>query len=391
MTFFRSRLFVVSVFLGGFLSGCAGTTSVNARHDPIYRAETHASTITANASNSRDGIRSIRINVVIGEMTACGRPLPSLIPCRTGASIRTRTCTFTGNPRSASCPFILTLGDRRLVTYDVEATSGRGSTSRTVPITYAGGASITHARLSFLGISFTIPWDVARPMWWHTSAPAGSASADHLDVGFYPDTDWPTYRGFTDAAQPIALAAHFNTATPFSQFYTVFRGGMFNLWAGPPGANAEGCSRSFGGFAQNVAGATDAEAIVHRNEFRDCAAIAMGGSGSVWAGAGDAAWVYTHESGHFIQGLGDEYCCDGGYFSISTPRNIFSSRAACTSAATAEGLATSLCVQIGTTGSWRMDDGRDSTMEDRTSNSDWRTASGRAVGNRLSDCFNGNC
>ena len=390
MNFFRSRLLVASAILGGLLSGCAGTTSVNARHDPLYRAETHASTITANASNSRDGISSIRINVVIGEMTACGGSMPSLIPCRTGATTQTRTCTF-ANPATATCTFILTLGARRLVTYDVEATSGRGSTSRTVSITYAGGASITQAELRFGPISFTIPWDVARPMWWHTSAPAGSGSPDHLDVGFYPDSDWPTYRGFTDAAQPIALGAHFTTATPFSQFYTVFRGGMFNLWAGPPGANAEGCSRSFSGFAQNVAGATDAEAIVHRNEFRDCAAIAMGGSGSVWSGAGDAPWVYTHESGHFIQGLGDEYCCDGGYAAVSTPRNIFNSQAACQSTASAVGLATSLCVQIGTTGAWRMDDGGDSTMEDRTSNSDWRTASGRAVSNRLSDCFNGNC
>jgi hypothetical protein len=48
-------------------------------------------------------------------------------------------------------------------------------------------------------------------------------------------------------------------------------------------------------------------------------------------------------------------------------------------------------VQIGTGGTWRNDDGQPTTMEDRTLSSDWRTMSGRALGNHLSRCLNGAC
>src|SRR3546814_13791507 len=85
-----------------------------------------------------------------------------------------------------------------------------------------------------------------------------------------------------------------------------------------------------------------------------------------------------HESGHFLHGLGSEYCCNGGYFSASIPRNIDSSQANCQSTATSIGVATSLCVQIGTTGSWRIDDGSAEIMVDGGNTAaDWRDAAAR--------------
>jgi hypothetical protein len=48
-------------------------------------------------------------------------------------------------------------------------------------------------------------------------------------------------------------------------------------------------------------------------------------------------------------------------------------------------------VQIGSSGTWRNDDGQATTMEDRQLGSDWRTLSGRAMGNLLSSCVNGTC
>ncbi|HEU4522351.1 MAG TPA: hypothetical protein VFT12_10130, partial [Thermoanaerobaculia bacterium] len=166
---------------------------------------------------------------------------------------------------------------------------------------------------------------------------------------------------------------------------------IFNIWAGPAGADAEGCSRTFGSPVAGVRAAFDGTAILHRNDFRDCASISMGGgSGSSQTNLGDASWVLLHEAGHFLFGLGDEYD-GGGNSAVSNPKNVFGSKAACESASTSNSLPTSQCAQIGTTGAWRNDDGQNTTMEDRITTSDWRTLSGKALGNHLSACVGGSC
>jgi len=389
-------LLVVAVT--ALLSGCA--TTINARHDPLYRATPHTTTITANARDTASGISQITIDVTIGEITACtelGGFIPSVVPCRRNAENFVQGCVFVGGPQNGSCTFTRSLPDRALVTYRTSITSVAGATASTRPITYAGGASLTQAEVNFGPLHFTMPWEVARPVWWNTDNPSGFGTpSDTIDVGFFPAADYNNnYAGFTNDMGTILLAAHFNTGSQtFAQNYTLWKG-LFNLWAGPPGANASGCTRSFGGLASNVASVTDGEAIVHSGDFRDCSAIALGGSGSVQGTLGDAAWVYTHESGHFLQGLGDEYCCDGGYAFVSNPGNVFGSQSACQTTASAIGIATSNCVEIASgtthTGKWRIDVGQLETMRDRDLGSDWRGASGRAVGNRVNACINGSC
>jgi hypothetical protein len=392
---------LIVVAVACLLGACAGTTRISAIHDPLYRAEAHSSTITATASNQEKKIAEIRIDVIDGEMTACTENggLPSVIPCRRNATFQARICQFPGNPASATCTWTRRLGDRRLITYDATARTASGTTSTTRTITYAAGASITQATFDvpFIG-SFTVNWDVARPVWWHTTFPSGNAAQDRIGVGFFPDPDFANYRAFTDVLQPLVLAAYFDTNAGFSQFYSFWRG-LFDLWAGPPGADAQLgpaggpiCTRTFGGFASNIAGVTDGEAILHTANFRDCASISLGGSGTVWTGIASPAFRFMHESGHFLHGLGDEYCCNGGYFSASIPRNIDSSQANCQSTATSIGVATSLCVQIGTTGSWRIDDGSAEIMVDGGNTAaDWRDAAARVLGNRVTNCNNGNC
>lgn len=397
----RAGRLIAPVFLLLFLWACAGTTRVTASHSPLYRAEPHLTTITATAENAQDGIATIQINVLLGEMSTCGGYLPSLIPCRTNAILTGFTCTF-ANVTPATCAFPFPVEDRALVTYNVEATGGAGDKVLSRSVTYAGGASLTQAQLGSQEIDFgpveivspgqTIPWEVARPIWWHTDQPGSLPSASHIDVGFFPDSDYPNYRDFTDAIDPIIRATHLNPATPFSRFYSTVHRDMFNLWAGPAGGDGEdGCVRSLSGAAATVGSALDGQAIMHSLPFRDCADIALGGLGTVEATNAGAAGLYIHESGHFLQGLGDEYCCDGGYFFLSTPGNVFPSLAACQSAADGVGLAQALCVQIGTTGQWHMDDGQPSIMAGGGVDADWRTASGRAVGNRFAACVTGNC
>jgi hypothetical protein len=379
------------------LAGCS-SLSLSALHDPLYRATAHTSTITATASDSKKGVAEIRIEAIEGELTACtegGTITPSVIPCRVGAIARVRVCTFPNTTTPVNCTMTLPLGDRRLVTYSTSARNGGTRTASTPAITYAAGAPLTEARIRlpfpFRDFTFTIPWETARPVWWHTDSPgAGSSLADKIDVGFFPDADFGTdYQAFTTGMQPIIRGAFFNTTDQFSKTYSFWKH-TFNFWAGPAGADGEGCSRSFSGAAATIVGVTDGDTILHRNPFRDCAAIALGGGGTTETTLSDAAWVFTHESGHFLHGLGDEYV-GGGNASVSDPPNIYSSQASCQSAAGTLSIDPSFCVQIGTSGKWRMDDGNATTMEDRTLSSDWRTASGIAIGRRVGKCASGNC
>jgi hypothetical protein len=291
-----------------------------------------------------------------------------------------------------TCALPLALGDRRLVTYTATAKNGAGSTSSTSPVTYAAGAPLTQAQINLpLFGSFTIAWETARPVVWHTGAPGGGGTpANTIDVGFFPDADFGTnYLAFTNGLQTIAKGAFFNTTDQFASDYTVWKN-LFNLWAGPAGADAQDCSRTIGGSAATVAGVTDGQAILHQNAFRDCADLALGGKGSTQTTLTDAAWVFVHESGHFLHGLGDEYV-GGGNASVSDPANIYSSESSCKTAASNLSISQSFCAQIGTTGKWRMDDGNATTMEDRVLSSDWRTASDVAISRRVAKCVNGSC
>lgn len=389
----RRRFCITSSLTLVALSGCVGP-NVTALHDPLYRASRHSSTITAIGTDTRNGINSITISATEGTITACNGLTPSLIPCRTGATSRSRTCFFAAQKSPATCTMTLNLGDRRLVTYTATARNAQGRTAATQAITYAGGAPLTQAAITIpiINISFNIPWETARPVWWHTSSAGGGSPRNKIDVGFFPDADWgANYQGFTGGMQTIARGAFFDGTDQFSSFYRVFKHN-FNLWAGPAGGNGEdGCVRSLGGAASTVSGAVDGKAIIHQNAFRDCADIALGGLGTTQSTLTDAAWVFTHESGHFLHGLGDEYD-GGGNGNVSDPPNTWNSQASCQSAAPGLGLQAAQCSQIGTTGWWRVDNGQNTTMEDRVLTSDWRTASGIAVSRRIvNKCGSGNC
>jgi len=388
MTPARLSLLVV---LAVVVSGC-GSLSLTAMHNPLYRASAHTSTITARATDTDKGVAEVRIDVTVGDLTACGGSglLPSLIPCRTNATTQARICTFANPKTPVDCALNLNLGDRRLVTYSTSARNGSGSSASTGAVTYAAGAPLTQVTVSTPFFTITLPWETARPVVWHTGSPSGSsAPADKIDVGFFPDDDITNYRTFTDSLQSVALGAFFSTANQFSKNYSVWTN-VYNLWAGPTGADGNGCTHTFSGGAGTISAVTDGDVILHQNAFRDCADIALGGGGTTQTTLSDASWVFTHESGHFLHGLGDEYV-GGGNSSVSDPPNIYNSQAACQTSATALSINTAFCTQIGTTGKWRMDDGNPTTMEDRVLTSDWRTASAIAIGRRMSKCASGAC
>lgn len=376
------------------LAGCAGVPRISAIHDPLYRAQDHTSTIDVRATETRDGVASIRIDGVIGELTACsGSPgvIPSIIPCRRAATTFSAVCTYANVKTQVSCALPIRSTARRLVTYSTTVRSARNRTASSGPVTYAAGAPLTQAPVNLGFTVLTIPWETARPILWRTDAPsAGTNRTDRIDLGLVPDADMPNYRAFTDDLQPMILPLFHADTNAYSGLTRAYRN-LFNIWAGPVGADGEGCTRTFAAPASTVRGVFDGTAILHRNAFRDCASISLGGgAGTTQTNLGDAPWVLLHEAGHFLFGLGDEYV-GGGNASVSQPQNVLASKANCESTSTSHSLPTSQCVQIGTSGTWRNDDGQDTTMEDRTLGSDWRTLSGRAMGALFAACSNGTC
>jgi hypothetical protein len=300
-------------------------------------------------------------------------------------------CTYPDVKTEVTCSLPISITPRRLVTYQSSARSAANKRASTNAVTYAGGAPLTEVEINFAFMKMKLPWETARPVIWRTDAPSSSVErGDRIDFGLVPDADMPTYRAFTDDMQPIMLNLFYTDTNSYSAWTRTWKN-IFNIWAGPTGGDGEGCTRTFGAPASTVRAAFDGTAILHQNAFRDCASISLGGgSGTAQTTLGDASWVLLHESGHFLYGLGDEYV-GGGNWSISTPKNVVSSKSDCESSSTADGLPTSQCVQIGTSGTWRNDDGQATTMEDRVLSSDWRTLSGKAMGNRLSACINGEC
>lgn len=372
--------------------GCAGTPRVSALHDPLYRAQNHTSTITATAQESQDGISQVSITAIVGEITACQNGvMPSLIPCRQNASAVGVVCTYANVTTEVTCALPINITPRRIITYTATAQSANGKTRTSGAVTYAGGAPLTQATISFPFININIPWETARPIVWRTDAPSTTAALeDKINFGLVPDEDMPNYLAFTNDLEPMVLSLFYTDTNQYTRFTRTWKN-VFNVWAGPEGADGEGCTRTFNAPASTVRAAFDGTAILHRNAFRDCASISLGGgAGTSQTNLGDAAWVLLHEAGHFMFGLGDEYD-GGGNWAASDPKNVFDTEAACQTASTANGLPTAQCAEIGSTGKWRNDDGNSTTMEDRTLNSDFRTLSGKAVNNLIAECFNGDC
>jgi hypothetical protein len=376
------------------VSACA-SPNVRAMHDPIYRAEDHTSTITARASQTRDGVAEITIEAIVGDLTACESMsflLPSLIPCRANAIAMGAVCTFANVTTEVGCSLPIPLRGPRLVTYTARARSGANRTGSTGAVTYAGGPPLTQARWNLPPIgTITMPWETARPILWRTDSPSMATNrSDKIDLGLLPDADMPNYRAFTDDLQPIVLQLFYTDTNQFTVWTRTWKN-LFNVWAGPVGADGEGCTRNFSGAAATVRQAFDGTAILHRNAFRDCASISLGGgAGTTETPLSDATWALLHEAGHYLFGLGDEYV-GGGNASVSQPKNVYSSKATCESNSTANGLPATQCVQIGMTGTWRNDDGQLTTMEDRNLASDWRTLSGKAMSNMVTKCTSGSC
>ena len=214
----------------GLISGCAGTMQISAQHAPLYLPAPHPAadpsviTVTASAPVHRQrctgkdlksclptgGVRQIDIWAIVGDISSCYEyGFLSVIPCSQNAQYRVRTppCEFTQGNETAICTFDLTLGNQQIVTYQGIATSYSGKQVATVPVTYAAGESLTSVSVK----GTPVPWEVARPVWWHTPLETEwlsqasmftakqdgvAQSANRINIGLFPDLDYAVYANF---------------------------------------------------------------------------------------------------------------------------------------------------------------------------------------------------
>ncbi len=107
----------------------------------------------------------------------------------------------------------------------------------------------------------------------------------------------------------------------------------------------------------------DANVILHRERFRDCA---PGGSFTSEASNGR---VLRHETGHSPFGLADEYCCDGGYFQSNPFPNVYRNESQCREDAPNYGKSSDDCRLIDGAfprGNWFVADARNNLMNGGT-------------------------
>jgi hypothetical protein len=137
--------------------------------------------------------------------------------------------------------------------------------------------------------------------------------------------------------------------------------------------------------------AFDGTAILHRDAFRDCASISLGGgSGTTQTTLGDAPWVLLHESGHFLFGMETNTTAEATFRSPIRRTSSAARRSA------SRPRRPTACPRRSARRSarpvtWRNDDGVATTMEDRTLSSDFRTLAGKVMANKVVDCVNGAC
>jgi hypothetical protein len=394
----------------GLLAGCASSPTIDVRHDPVYRAEVHTSNIDVMAA-SEHGIDHIDVVLLYGPLAACERDhLPSLFPCREYGEAQSFTCSFATRapppssntiarigalPKSAHCPIAHDLDALTLLTYRATAVDGAGKSVTTRFITFSGGApaSGTVARregpggngppeptgvIGNLDLIDTLappprgPYaeDVLRPMWLTADGPPGAwpATQDitldlrhHLDVAFFPDPDWgDDYRAFSDATgrdiagRVLFLDAYGYNGRKYVEAYRFWRSN-FAYWVGPSGASTPGrvCGLKFTGWPDAMRAVTDGQVIVHQTFFRDCAFLGPHSSGTVSGTAGDVDYIFVHESGHFLYGMGDEYPEDGiDHGSVSNPPNTYPTKEQCEAVATQYSYPTSWCIPIGDSSGW---------------------------------------
>jgi hypothetical protein len=174
-------------------------------------------------------------------------------------------------------------------------------------------------------------------------------TASRMDIVFIGDRD-----DYTSASDPTLLAdvqsvilnGYYakNPNNPGASFapagYDVFLSNhdKFNFWIAAELGDAEDAGSGCDHEAPDINFA-DTGALLHKDDFRDCAP----GGQRLFSSEPTSVGTLLHETGHRPFGLADEYCCDGGYFQTDTDPNLYEEPEDCTGDAGNLGRPASAC------------------------------------------------
>jgi len=359
---------------------CSETPSkLTAKHSPLYKAEAHTSTIKAVADNTDGSVSMITIHAMQGFITDCTERGvdPSVIPCRKDARIlQPVTCPMKSLEHPAECAMTLNLSDGDMVTYVAIAALTSGTQLVTLAVTYAAGVP---------------PVNVAVPVWLHTDLVDASLDAGRINVAFFMDPGLNGVVEFSSELSSVTRQAFFAKTKKFGQAYTRSRH-FFDVWAYPfAGAKLDPAScTDFSDSAAELDGHMDGSAILHSTGNIDCSSLGPDGAGTVnISDTSKKGWLFVHESGHFLLGLGDEYG-DGKQSPTSDPPNVYGDNVSCNAVKSAYSGA--VCESIDDdAGPHRVVTEEPETMKSKLLTSDFRNTSAHAFRNRLTMCAGGHC
>jgi len=373
-------------------------TLVTVKHNPIYDASIHTSYIYVTAK-STSGIKSITLTIKKGKMVApeeLGYP-PSVIPLRADAVTFSKTWKYPNKPKEISCVYSEKFGMQALITYQAEVIPVSGTSVKSETITFAAGNPKQP------GYKYE-PTDI-RPVFWHHLEPMEAK----INLCFFPNFDYHgAYKDFCDDLRKIIYWAFFNydPNNTFGKVYTANRH-HFNLWTAPFGVNASHSMKvSYDSVVKPIHALMDGSVIVHLREGwtwndSDWGTISSGGGTGTTASPkliGGAAAIFTHESGHFLHKLSDEYCCHGGYLPYPTTINVFKSKSDCENFAIANKIpykgGPRWIQEYKKVGIWHINRPGEimgCTGSSYSSQEDWYNCSRYGVLNRFAKCKKGKC
>lgn len=356
----RSQFSLIVCLLPALCAGCGQEyTTLEVKHIPLYEATTHVSTISATAK-SKSGIKTVELTITKGKMTDrlnLSDP-PSVIPFRKNAVTFKKVFNYPSKPKEVTCTYKENFGNQALISYKVKAISTSGDSATSEEITFAAGYP------KAAGYQYN-PTDI-RPVYWHRLKKRDSK----IDLCFFPDKDYGgVYTQFTNDIRKIIDYAYFDSAknNTLSTVYGRTNKQFFNLWAAPFGADKDNICPLCKKTVSAISSVMDGGVIVHNNmSYRDRGTITVGNgfgtvtspktlaSGSSPPDVLSSTHIFLHESGHFLHGFGDEYCCDGAYYSIAKYPNVFKSETECKKAAKAHGFDIKKCMEINKKGRWHL-------------------------------------